>query len=263
MGFEILYKYYEKGEDGEYNREELKEKKVKVGKAQEDVPLENVAGRIIAQLARRNILVDDVEIYEFTRKKLSFKEEEDGIKIKNRKFRFDDGASITSEPVIETEEDKLLELLKSNPDFLAKLQAPTSAAPAPGLVKKEIPPGTNVNLASPKRYEIFDPEKADDSPWSLATAQKRGFKLTPGKKYGIFKEETSGSNPLEGMIYTLKDDSGREIKVSSGFFNPQPKPLFGDGQWIEDKTNVVGGNAPAPKLSYTGQKQHDMPVLRR
>src|SRR5690606_33375022 len=94
LGFEITLKFHEEISKGEYNKDELKTKTTKVGGPLEDVPIEVLAGKVIAQLARRNILVVDVEIYEITKKKISFKETSDGILIKNKKFRFDDGALI-------------------------------------------------------------------------------------------------------------------------------------------------------------------------
>lgn len=89
--YEITFHYYEEIRRGEYNRDESKSRTIKVGTPEEDTPLETAASKIISQMARRNILVHDVEIYEFTKKKLSFKETPDGISIKNKKFKFDDG----------------------------------------------------------------------------------------------------------------------------------------------------------------------------
>ena len=102
LGFEITLKFHEEISKGEYNKDELKTKTTKVGGPLEDVPIEVLAGKVIAQLARRNILVVDVEIHEITKKKISFKETADGILIKNKKFRFDDGALITTS--VESEE---------------------------------------------------------------------------------------------------------------------------------------------------------------
>jgi len=60
----------------------------------------------MAQFARRNILVQDVKIFEYVRKEVAFKEEEDGIRIKNKRFRFDDGAAVTLQDA-PTEEEQL------------------------------------------------------------------------------------------------------------------------------------------------------------
>ena len=86
MGYELVFYFHKEISKGEYNKEEVKKKSVKVGSPYEEVPLETVAGKIIAQLARRNILVVDVDIFELTKKKLSYKETSDGILIKNKKF---------------------------------------------------------------------------------------------------------------------------------------------------------------------------------
>ena len=105
MGYEVIFHYKEEEKspqngDRSYSEEE-KIKKIKVGNLEDDTPIEAVAGKIFAQLARRNILVIDVEIYEFTKKKLNYKETDDGFLIKNKKFRFDDGvsSSIVADPI--------------------------------------------------------------------------------------------------------------------------------------------------------------------
>ena len=72
MGYELIIKYREKNEEGEYG-EEIQEKKIKIGSPYDDVSLDICAGKIIAQLANRKKLVEDVEIYEYTKKKLTYK----------------------------------------------------------------------------------------------------------------------------------------------------------------------------------------------
>jgi hypothetical protein len=88
MGYEVLFSYNEKKDNG-YDSENVKTLKKVVGKATEDTPLEHLAALIFRQFARRDVMVFDVEIYEYTKKRISFKENKDGILLKNKKFSFD------------------------------------------------------------------------------------------------------------------------------------------------------------------------------
>ncbi|NDD55035.1 hypothetical protein EBZ39_14430, partial [bacterium] len=65
MGYEILYRYKEALEKPGAYGEEVKTKSVKVGKVTDEIGLDVVAGKVMSQLARRNILIVDVEIYEY------------------------------------------------------------------------------------------------------------------------------------------------------------------------------------------------------
>ena len=51
VGYEIIYSYHEK-QDGNYNKEETKTLKKKVGDPFEDVSLETLASSVMGQLAR-------------------------------------------------------------------------------------------------------------------------------------------------------------------------------------------------------------------
>ena len=90
MGYELIFHYKEAESPGVY-KDEIKNKSYKIGKVTEDVGLDVLAGKILAQLARRSILIVDVEIYEYAKKKLNYRETNDGIVLKNKKFSFDSG----------------------------------------------------------------------------------------------------------------------------------------------------------------------------
>lgn len=87
MGFELKYFYFDKI-DGDYDTDNLKEMKKKIGQPFDDTPLDKVASQIISQFARRDILVQDVEIVELKKVKINFKETKDGVIIKNKKYSF-------------------------------------------------------------------------------------------------------------------------------------------------------------------------------
>src|SRR5205809_229584 len=89
MGYEILYQFHPRKEDGGYNTELTEEKTVRVGKPFDDTPLEKCAAAIMMQLARRDVWVVDVKVTELVKNEISFKESSDGkgIVLKNRKFK--------------------------------------------------------------------------------------------------------------------------------------------------------------------------------
>jgi hypothetical protein len=239
MGYEILYKFKEKTEDG--FSEEIKEKKARVGKDYEDIPLEVVAGKIMAQLARRNILVTDVEIYEYTKKKLSYKEADDGILIKNKKFRFDDGPAVVGEQVEdENVQAKLVELLAANPEILQQ-------------ITKKQPHQINRPVKKVLRYEVFDP-----NPVSLAKTKSQGLHLKPGKKYGIIEEKQVGAKDFAFTRYVVKDDSGHEVEVDAECF---VVPV--QGKLLHEDKMLDNGPAPGIDLwSSTNAVMDDVPDIR-
>jgi hypothetical protein len=256
MGYEVVYHYREKLEEGDYS-EEVKTKTTKVGSAYEEVPLEACAAKVMAQLARRNILITDVEIYEFTKKKISFKEADDGILIKNRKFRFDDGpVACVGEEGIDKEETFTLESLESNPQVLAAITQALQKS-HPQVAQAFQPHQANSNHSKhhkrPKRSEVFDPELL-----TLHKAQQAGLKFTQGKAYPIYEEETIGTPPVTKTLYTTKDDSGKEIQVSAEYFTmPSTGKLSFEDQMV--------GDGPAEGIDLWGNTnavQTEMPSLR-
>jgi len=247
--FEVIYHYREEISKGEYS-EETKERTVKIGKNFEEVPLEVLGGKIMAQLARRNILIVDVEIYEYVKKKLSYREAADGILIKNRKFRFDDGAAVESEPAEQQSdaETQLAELLAANPSLMEKVRPKPQA---PVQTPRPMQPATLAGRR-PIRHEIFDPMLP-----MLAKAQQQGLRFTQGKTYPIFSEDTriEGS----GMIsYTTVDDTGREVQVSNEYFS---MPVRG----VNVPNQVKEANDSAEEIDLwnnTTQVEQKMPELR-
>jgi hypothetical protein len=251
MSFEVLYRYKEKDSDGKFS-EAVQEKTVKVGKPYEDTPLEEVAGKIIAQLARRNILVVEVEIYEYSKKKVSYLETDDGIKIKGRKFSFDNATALCEVGRASEEEspaqEQLMALLQSNPNLVQQLL---------GQVKNPNKPvAPAVNLAGPLRYEVFDPP----DPAAIKMAAAQGLKLTKGKKYPIHQEKPAGPSITAGLLYVVTDDVGKQVPVRSEFFIIPPKL---SEAFLEDSVQYVGGSGPEPKLSYGDEVASGMPDLSK
>lgn len=204
MGFEVTYFYKEADEFPGSYKEEILSKSCKIGKFEQDVPLETLAGKIISQLARRNILIVDIEIYEFAKKKISYKQTETGISIKNKKFNFDSGTAI----IADSEEDEELSRILENSDLLEKIKKvifPQSSC----YVKNQIKVPNQSNGKKILRQEIYEPELL-----TKAKVEQKGYKFTVGKKYPIYAEKKG----LGISNYVTKDDTGREVEVSCDCF---------------------------------------------
>ena len=271
--YEIIFKYHELGEDGTFNKEETKEKKVKIGALDDEVPLEQVAGKIIAQLARKKIDVVEVKIFEYTKKELNFKEIDDGFKIGKRKFSFEDGALITADKEEELDtSEQLLALIKNNPQLLAQLnQQPgkmSIAVPNQAQIQtfgQQTQPSKPVLLSNqnnvPQRYEVFDPVAAPDYPACMEMMKKKGWKFTTGKSYPIFQEKPASNMPLDGMLYSTVDDAGVRCNIKGFYFVPQTRGLT--GSFVEDNQRYVGDSGREPNLMFQSGVSSEMPDIRR
>jgi hypothetical protein len=199
MGFEVIYYYKElldEATPGIYG-EEVKTKTSKIGKSNEDIPFEVLASKILSQLARRNILIVNFEIFEFQKKKINYKEADDGIVIKNKKYKFDGKVNNFVDLNYESDvDDDHSEEEQERDVFPCKV--------------KTIKPNVNLHQQPPIRYEFFDPELM-----SLHKAKQKGLKFTQGKKYPILAEENLGAGNL---IYKTRDDLNKEVKVSAEYF---------------------------------------------
>jgi hypothetical protein len=243
MGFEVIYYYKEATEISGVYSEETFTKTSKIGKFEEDVSFEVLAGKIMAQLARRNILITDIEIYEFAKKKINYKETKDGIIIKNKKFSFDSGAVVGGES-----NDEDIEEILQNEELLSKLKKVIGfEKPQINLANRQTQ--LNADGKRPLRMETYEPE--------LLTKHKmdqRGFKLTVGKKYPIFSEKKG----LGTINYITIDDSGREVEIGAECFVASSMGL----SFQEDGSQIVGGNSCEINLWKNMQSEDQMPEIR-
>jgi hypothetical protein len=234
MGYEVTYKYHER-KDGSYDKEELKSLKKKVGDPFEEVPLEKLAGAVMAQLARRDIFVVDVDIVELSRKQISFKETNGGVVIKNRKFLFDQASSLIVQQVVEVPENN------------TGVSAPQERHIQ--HVQNSAPAG---DLGRPIDVMIFSPELPQ-----MPEIKKKGLRLTPDKKYPVYGREQMGAFTVLKII----DDVGRQQNVSDVYFIPGNVKLLADRElgFSETQKQRDGG-----KLNWGGAVEDDsMPVIRR
>lgn len=244
MGYEVIYKCHEKVDD-EYNRDETKTFKKKVGDPFEDVPLERLAGAIMAQLARRDIWIVGVEAFELSKKEISFKETKGGIILKNKKFLFDGGGVNSSTIIVED----LME--SSHPQ-----QHPQVSYQGNGVATQphEMQPHNSGQARRPVDWVVFAPELH-----MMPEVKQKNIRFTPDKKYPVFEKKPSPMGV--GDIYSMIDDTGRDQLVSDKYFVPGNIDLFGDRElgFTESQRSRDGGN-----LYWGGaNNEPDMPDIRR
>jgi len=253
MGFSVLYRYYERLPDGNYNKDEFKEMKRKIGDPLDDTTLEELASKILAQMARRDIWVQDVEIFEYEKKKITFKETPGGIVLKNKKFTLDTiGHSLEAKDITPVQ----TATAQSVPAHL------NPGAPLPQVIHQQqlqqregIPVPSELQGQVPIRVEVFDPE-----PDMLRAGMVKG-KFSPGKKYPIFSEVRDPREAIAGrelpILYVTIDDAGRRMVAPSVCFRPTQVGLIGG--------NFATNNAPAARgdgLVWDGVEQNDVLDIR-
>tara|TARA_Y100000034_G_scaffold106329_1_gene134951 strand:+ start:2175 stop:2891 length:717 start_codon:yes stop_codon:yes gene_type:complete len=237
MGYEVTYKYYEKAERG-YKTEEEKDLKAKIGDPFEEVPMEKLAAAIMAQFARRDIMVFDADIVELTRKPIKFKETKGGVILKNKKYSFDQGTELHCE--------NLVEVTNEGP---APLQMPATQQPA--VAARKVAAASH----TPIRYEYFNPPPGTDEEWV-----KIG--LTVGARYEVVEEvgvksyvqdksAEGGHWEVSPTRYKIKNDRDEIISAPVRNFQNTPVP----------QTDPLGQGAG--RLMFDDVQQgHQMPSLR-
>src|SRR5581483_104631 len=232
MGFEIHLHYYNKKQDSTGYDTEHPEVMIKsVGKKTEDVSLEDVAGLIMKYYLRRDIMCFDVDVFEFAKRKISFKETTGGIVLKNKKFLFTPGGFKVTEESEEIPEEEFKQ----------------STLPQVKKVIESVPPA---------RFEVFTPDKS-----YLPVLRSKNIKLTPNKKYGILEEKTVkqtingpyGIQETMAAVYSVIDDDGKRVQVHSCHFVPETKGLL-----YQNGINPI--EEERPKLTYMDQMGDNMPT---
>ena len=253
MGYEIFYSFKEALETPGTYGEEVKTKSVKVGKVTEEVGLEVVAGKVMSQLARRNILIVDVEIYEYAKKKLGYRETSDGIVIKGKKFSFDSGSVVTTEE-FEPEDDLIKPKDDLKPEDELKPEDAFKPVPSPSrdLADRSCSIKRGQNLVKRAiRQEMYDPDPVGEQKVS-----QKGLKFTMGRKYPVYSEESLGST----LVYSTTDDSGKEVKVSAEYFVAVGVGLSQEGE----AAKYVGAENQKEEVNlWRNYERTEMPDIRR
>lgn len=252
MGFECTYHFHERLE-GDYNKEETKTFKKKVGDPFEDVSLEKLAGAIMAQLARRDVWIVDVEVFELSKKPVSFKESKGGIILKNKKFNFDGGGEDASNIIVQ-------DMVQAPQPVQAAQQyaQPVNNGQHVNIQGQAVNPSRGVHpheQGQPRRpidWMVFSPELPQ-----MAEVQKKNLRFTPDKKYPVFEKREG----VGGEVLVMTDDTGREQLVSDKYFVPGNIQLLADRElgFSQNQQQRDGG-----KLYWGGANQEpDMPDIRR
>lgn len=251
MAYEVIFKYYEKLGVCEYDKTKELEFKKTLGSLQEEYPLEKLASAILGQMARRDILVYDVEIFEFTKKKISFKENKNSISIKNKKFNLGTDNIVVSE---ETESINLLSCNSSNSVECNKQEKP-QVVDTKVIVQK---PLNNSAISPPQPKSLIGDRKPIKrvifSPGDLKYLNGKPWRFSLNKEYYVYRERFA-ENGI-GMLYLMLDDRNREFEVQDEFFVPSQANLIG-----EDDNNSFNMNND--RLNWQGSMgNNDMPKLR-
>ncbi|RTK93327.1 MAG: hypothetical protein EKK64_10480 [Neisseriaceae bacterium] len=238
MGFEVVYIYHEKI-DGGYDKEETKTFKKKVGDPFEEVPMEKLAASIMSQLARRDIWIIDAEVFELTKKQISFKETKGGLILKNKKYSFE--GSVDSSFIVAQEVEE-------------KTQKQQEVVPTHQLIKKQEESQQISEQSLPKKpvgWITFLPELTQ-----LQSASR--YKLTREKNYAVYKRRFKPSGI--GEEYTIEDDIGRIITVSDDYFVPANINLVADKELnFTKKQEVPSDNL----LFWSSEEDLDVPDIRK
>lgn len=188
----------------------------------------------MGQLARRDIWIVDVEVFELTKKQVNCKETKGGIIIKNKKFLFEGQENVVvvheiAEPV-------------SQPQLQVNIQG-----------QAEFPHEQN-KPKKPIDWVVFAPE-----PGHMPEIKAKNMRFTNDKKYPIFAKKKSPTG-LDEVLTTI-DDLGREQHVYDKYFVPGNIMLIGDKElgFSETPKDRDGGNL------YWGSANSgfDMPDIRR
>ena len=239
MGFEVVFKYHDKIENG-YDTLENKTFKKKFGDPYEDVPLSKLALFIMGQLARRDIWIVDVEINEFIKKSISFRENKSGIIIKNKKFSLDsklEESVIVEEEVIASDNSTQ----QQSGNVAVVVAANKIVHPHEAMKPSKRPIGQMI--FSPEAPQMHEVSK---------------FKLTIDKKYPIYEKRISPT----GELYVILDDLQRETVISDKYFIPAAINLIGDEEFANQQSAYVGATVKEPKLSWNGVVTDNIPRIR-
>lgn len=241
MGFEVKYFYHERTDDG-FDKGETKEMVKRIGAAYEEVPTEKLAGAIMSQLVRRDIWVVDVEVYEYAKKQVAFKESKGGVVIKGKKYSFDGAA------VVEDEEPAPHPQAAPQPGHPLAVRNTVQAFP----VGPDAPPQANINLADqmyfknrrPLRNEVYNPDQM-----VAALARQRRLPFTIGKQYPIYEERMVGT---EVSYITINDLGQKAVLNHRHFVVPQKLTRGFDGEQVSTDVSLDYGsqyeNMPMPDL---------------
>jgi len=237
--FEIEFKYYKQKEDLDYNKDEPLVFKNKFGKIDEDYPKEKLAKYILTQLARRDIFIYDVEIYEFTKKKVNFKLGKNGFSISGNKFNNSDLA----------EECNLENEVSAEPQAIPSTVKENSNTPVQNNFQNLSRKIENKSKKVLRRVAFVPPLRMDKS--------KFPYKFTLNKIYPVYSERYNMNGV--GMIIMTTDDSDNTVEVNDEYFVPANAALEYENEMDagkrgnNDLLNWQGDRSTGPMINLRGK----------
>jgi hypothetical protein len=244
--FEVEFKYYKQKEDLDYNKDEPLVFKNKFGKIDEDYSKEKLAKYILTQLARRDIFIYDVDVYEFTKKKINFKLGKNGFSIAGSKFNNSDLA----------EDCNLQNDVPAEPQEIP--HAPGNHSPKLSIQQPQ-PQNKFVNLANrlndAKSRKVM--RKVAFVPPLRMDKTKFPYKFTLNKVYPVYSERyvTNGV----GMYITTVDDNNDILEVIDEYFVPANTALEFENEMDagkrgnNDLLNWQGDRSTGPMINLRGK----------
>jgi hypothetical protein len=267
MSFEVVYNFYNKKDNSfDYDRDVSSQYKKIYGKLEEDYPLDKLASNIMQQMARRDIFVFDVEIFEFAKKKITFKQSKADLVIKNKKF----STKTCLYNGIESEEEASPTSSQPHQNQLpAEYDAYSQNVPSPtpqtnivqtNIVQTNNMPAINIaprvqvsNPTAPRkivRMVVFDPANPNER-------AKFPYKFTPNKKYPVYRERIAPNGI--GMSIETIDDLNNPVTVIDELFVTEDANLIGDND-VGFSTNKSGLRDDT--LNWSGVIKDSVPKLR-
>ena len=259
MGFEIKYTFHPRKEDGGYNTDSKEEKTVKVGKPFDDTPLEKCAAAIMAQMARRDVWVVDVKVYELVKSEINFKESADGrgIILKNKKYHLGSTAEALAEDLIEevqqTQQGLIVPPGMQPHEMIAMKQAPADLSNLyDGNTRVPITktPRPQINQNKTIYHVFFEPLQ-----WTNE-ARRNKLKFTEDRKYAVHavipKKTASGDVRLDAQEIALTDDEGKVMILDEKYFTVAGRGLFADEQLGFSGSNGRGRES-RPRLMHENE----------
>lgn len=252
MGYEVCFKYYERLETGDYNKDEAKEFKRKIGDPFEEITLEKLASVIMSQLARRDVWITGVNVFEYKKQEITFRETKGGIVIKNKKFMLDDNNPefVSVQDIAEPQTQSQYDYVEQDYPHNQAKNLPPQNKPQPSQNHEQ---PHNVNRPRRKvKTMVFSPELR-----AIPELKQRGLRLTIDQKYDIYNVKVSANGISEN--YTIVDDLGREIIVPDTYFIPAEVKLFADNELGFTKSSELND-----RLLWGGLQtdEYDVPDLR-
>jgi hypothetical protein len=188
----------------------------------ENYPVENLAKYILTQLARRDIFIYDVDIYEYTKKKVSFKLGKNGFSVAGSKFN---NSSLAENCDLENN-------IPDDPQDIPRideekvLSKPTTFQKLANRIDNQF---ASVDKNKIKRKVIFDPPLRMDK-------TQFPYKFTKAKIYPVYSEKYN-TNGI-GMLIVTNDDNNNVLEVTDEYFVPAPTLVFDN----EMNASKIGNN---------------------